>query len=125
VPIFAGDTIVTSRTGVVYVLGAFKSQGAVPLAPNSPLTLLQVAALSGGPAFEGRYDDLRLIRTVGLQRNVVRVDIRRIMNGKDPDPVLQTDDIVFLPTSTMKSAIKSGGIGTLLGAVSLLIVFLQ
>ncbi|MBS1823180.1 MAG: polysaccharide biosynthesis/export family protein [Acidobacteria bacterium] len=122
VPIFAGDTILVSRTGVVYVLGAFKLQGAVPLQQNSPLTLMQVAALSGGPGFEGKYGDLRLIRTVGLDRKVVHVNIKRVMDGKDPDPVLQVDDIVFLPSDAMKAAIKSGGISTLLGLASILVV---
>jgi polysaccharide export outer membrane protein len=122
VPLFAKDTIVVSRVGVVYVLGAFRSQGAITITQNSPLTLMQVAALSGGPGFEGKYNDLRLIRTVGTDRKVVKLDIKRIINGKDADPVLQADDILFLPTNPMKSAIKSGGIGTVLGLASLLIV---
>jgi len=125
VPILPRDTIIIARTGVVYVLGAFKTQGAVPLQQNSPLTLMQVAALSGGPGFEGKYTDLRLIRTVGVERKVVRVDIKRVMNGKDPDPVLQTDDIVFLPSEAWKAAIKSGGLGTLLGFASILLVAVQ
>jgi polysaccharide export outer membrane protein len=122
VPIFAGDTVIVSRTGVVYVLGAFKTQGAIPLQQNSPLTLMQVAAISGGAGFEGKYNDLRLIRTVGLDRKVVRVNIKRVMNGKDPDPVLQVDDIVFLPSDAMKAAIKSGGLSTLLGLASILVI---
>lgn len=122
VPIFAGDTIIVGRTGGIYVIGAFKNQGFVPLTPNSPLTLMQAASVSGGPSFEGKFNDLRLIRTVGLERKVVHIDIKRVMNGKDPDPVLQADDIVFLPSSLMKSAIKSGGLGTLMGLGSLLVV---
>jgi polysaccharide export outer membrane protein len=125
VPIFPKDTIVVARTGVIYVLGAFKTQGAVPLVQNSPLTLMQAAAVSGGPGFEGNIGDLRLIRTIGLERQVVHIDIKRVMNGKDPDPVLQTDDIVFLPTNTMRAAIKSGGVSTLLGFASIMILALQ
>ena len=83
---------------------------------------MQVAALSGGPGWEGKSGDLRLIRTIGLERKVVRVDIKRVMNGKDPDPVLQIDDIVFLPSDSMKAAIKSGGLSTLLGLASILVV---
>jgi len=47
------------------------------------------------------------------------------MNGQAPDPVLQADDIVFLPSSAMKAAIKSGGIGTAIGIASLLLVAAQ
>jgi polysaccharide biosynthesis/export protein len=125
IPIFPRDTIIVPRVGVVYLLGAFKIQGAIPLAQNSPMTLMKMAALAGGPGFEGKTSDLRIIRSVGLTRQVVRVDIKKVMDGKAPDPVLQAEDIVFLPTSSMKAAIKSGGIGTVLGIVSLLIVAVQ
>ncbi|MDQ2835733.1 MAG: polysaccharide biosynthesis/export family protein [Acidobacteriota bacterium] len=125
IPIFPRDTIIVPRVGVVYLLGAFKTQGAIPLQQNSPLTLMKVAALTGGPGFEGRYNDLRIIRTVGFTRQVVKVDVKKVIYGKAPDPVLQAEDIIFLPSSPMKSAIKSGGIGTLLGIVSILIIAIQ
>jgi polysaccharide biosynthesis/export protein len=125
VPVFAKDTIVVSRVGVVYVLGAFKLQGAYPITQNSPLTLMEVTAMSGGTGYEGKFNDLRLIRTAGTDRTVVKVDIKRVMRGQDPDPILQADDIVFLPSAPMKSAIKSGGLGTLLGFASLLVLAAQ
>ncbi len=121
VPIFPRDTIVVSKVGVIYVLGAFKTQGAVPMVQNSPLTLMQLAALGGGPGFEGQFDDLRLIRTTGSERTVVRVNIKKVMRGEAPDPVLQADDIIFLPTNAMKAAIKVGGLSTLLGVASVLL----
>ena len=104
---------------MVYVLGAFARQGAVPLDQATPLTLLQVASLSGGINFEGRYADLRLIRTVGTERKVVDVDIKKVRNGKAPDPVLQANDIIFLPTDEMKAMLKSLGVGGVLGLVSI------
>jgi polysaccharide export outer membrane protein len=122
IPIFPRDTIVVPRVGVVYVLGAFKTQGAIPLQQNAPLTLMKVAALAGGPGFEGQQSDLRIIRSVGVDRQVVRVDIGKVIKGKAPDPVLEPEDIVFLPTNQMKAAIKSGGLSTLLGIASILIV---
>ena len=125
IPVFPHDTIVVPRVGVVYLLGAFKTQGAIPLQQNSPLTLMQVAALAGGTGFEGRYNDLRLVRTVGYSRQVVKVDVKKVLDGKAPDPILQADDIVFLPSSPMKSALKSGGFSTLLGIISILIFAIQ
>jgi polysaccharide export outer membrane protein len=83
---------------------------------------MQVAAIGGGPGFEGKYNDLRIIRTAGLDRKVVHVDIKKVINGKEPDPVLEADDIIFLPTDSMKAAIKSGGISTLMGIASILIL---
>ena len=121
IPVHAHDIIQITRASVVYVLGAFAHQGAVPLDQASPLTLLQLAALSGGIGFEGQYDDLRLIRTVGTERKLVEVDIKKVRDGKAPDPVLQANDIVFLPTNSMKALLKSLGAGGVIGLVSTLI----
>jgi polysaccharide export outer membrane protein len=119
------DMIQISRASVVYVLGAFQHQGAIPLDQAQPLTLLQLAALSGGINFEGRYNDLRLIRTVikdgKPDRVLVPVDIKKVRDGKADDPILQANDIVFLPTNEMKAALKSIGSGGVIGLVSLLI----
>lgn len=119
IPVHPHDIIQITRASVVYVLGAFQRQGAVPLDQATPLTLLQLAALSGGINYEGKYDDLRLVRTVGTERKVVSVDIKKVRDGKAPDPILQANDIVFLPTSDMKAILKSLGIGGVLGLVTL------
>jgi polysaccharide export outer membrane protein len=120
IPIHPHDIIQVTRASVVYVLGAFSRQGAIPLDQATPLTLLQLAALSGGINFEGKYKDLRLIRTVGTERKVVQVDIKKIRDGKANDPILQANDIVFLPTDNTKAVLKSLGIGGVLGMVFLL-----
>jgi polysaccharide biosynthesis/export protein len=115
------DVIQITRASVVYVLGAFGHQGAVALDQSSPLTLLQLTALSGGATFEGDFKDLRIIRTIGNDRKVVDVDIKKIRDGKADDPVLQANDIIFLPTNAMKATLKSIGAGGVLGIVSILI----
>jgi len=120
-PVYPRDIIQVSRAGVVYVLGAFQRQGAVPLDQALPLSLLQLVSLSGGAGFEGRYDDLRIIRTEGAERKLVQVDYKKIREGKATDPILQSNDIVFLPTDAMKAALKSLGTGGVIGLVGLLI----
>jgi len=122
VPVFPRDTIVVSRVGVIYLLGAFKNQGAVPLQQNSPLTLMQAASLGGGMGFQGKLDELRVVRTNGFDRKVLDIDVKKVMQGKAPDPILQADDIVLLPTSAMKAAIKSGGLSTLTSLTSVLVL---
>jgi polysaccharide biosynthesis/export protein len=124
VPVFPRDMIVVSRVGVVYVLGAFKTQGPVIMQQNAPLTLMQVASQAGGPGFEGKYEDMRLIRTNGATRTVVRVDLKKVIHGTAPDPVLQANDVIYLPTNNVKAVLKNGGIGTLLGIISILITTL-
>ena len=53
------------------------------------------------------------------------MNIQKVLDGKAPDPILQADDIIFLPSSALKAAIKSGGIGTLSNIASLLIIAFQ
>ena len=116
----AHDTIFIERSGVVYIIGAFRSTGAIPIA-NGTMTLMQIAALAGGPLFTGKYDDMRIIRTTGTQRSVVTIDVKKVLYGKAPDPIMQAGDIIFLPNSAWKTAISAGGIGVLFSVVSLLV----
>ncbi len=114
IPIFPRDTILVPRIGVVYMLGAFKAQGAYPLNPNTPLTLMQAVAIAGGVGYQGKLKDARIIRTVGTQRKEVQVNLGKVISGKEADPVLLSDDIVFVPTNALKAAVKSGGLGTVI-----------
>jgi polysaccharide export outer membrane protein len=124
IPVYPGDTIVVSRIGIVYMLGSFISTtGTIPLNPYTPLTLTEATALSGGVKWEGRFSDLRIIRTVGDHRTVAVYNIKKVLDGKAPDPILQPNDIVYLPPVPLKQLITSGGLGTLLGIVDLALVF--
>lgn len=119
IPIFAGDTILTGKVGAVYIVGALKSSASIPLTQTSPLTMIQALALAGGPRYDAKLDDTKIIRTDGIHRTMIVVHMQRVLNGKDPDPILQSDDIILVPNSVIKAAIQSGGIGTALGIVSL------
>jgi len=124
IPVFPGDTIVVSRIGIVYMLGSFNSQlGTIPLNSYTPLTLTEATALAGGIKWEGRFADLRIIRTTGDHRTVAVYNIKKVLNGKAPDPILQPNDIVYLPPVPLKELITSGGLGTILGLVDFALVF--
>jgi polysaccharide export outer membrane protein len=123
IPVFSGDTIIVSRMGAYYVLGSVKTQGVFPLEPNSPTTVMDALAAANGPLFEARKNKVHIIRTVGNTRKEVTVDIGRIVDGRDPDPIIASDDIIYIPGNALKEAIKSGGIGTLLGVASLIAIF--
>lgn len=125
IPVFPGDTVVVSRIGIVYIFGAFKgASGTIQLNAYTPLTLLEATALSGGATFDARFSDLRIIRTVGNRRTVAVYNIKNVMNGKVPDPILEPNDIVYLPPVPFKQLLSSGGLGTLLGIADLAITFI-
>jgi polysaccharide export outer membrane protein len=121
IPIFPGDTIVVSPVGIVYFVGEFTRTGTLTLNSYRPLTLMQAAALMGGYKPEAKTGDTRIIRTVGDKRTVMQVNIHSVLYGKTPDPILQPDDIIFLPTSGPKAFFTNGTFGTALSIMSLIL----
>ncbi|WP_419806418.1 polysaccharide biosynthesis/export family protein [Terriglobus sp.] len=115
IPIFPGDTIVTSRIGSYYLVGAWKRQGAFPLQNTAPLTLLQAYTIGDGKFFEAKANELHLIRTRGTTRTLTIVRMDDVLKGRQPDPVLQADDILYLPSSKVLAAIRQGGVNTAIG----------
>ncbi len=118
IPTFPGDTVIVSRIGVVYVMGEFHNPGVVSLTNYGPLTLTQVSALVGGPIYDAKYSELHIIRTVGDHRTVTTLNIKNVLYGHAPDPIMQPNDIVFLPPSALKESFINGSFGSILGVVS-------
>lgn len=118
IPLFPGDTVIVSRIGVVYVSGQFRSPGVVSMNNYGPLTLSQVSAQVGGPAWDAKYGATHIIRTVGDHRTVTTVNIKDVLYGKAPDPIMQPNDIVFLPPSPIKTPLANGSLGSILGVLS-------
>jgi len=114
-----GDRIYIGKAGVVYMVGAFRQQGMLALSGNNQLTLMEAAALSGGPDNTAKRSDLRLIRMENGKRVLVALDLKKVLYGKAPDPLLQPDDIVFLPSSALREAVGNGTLSTLTSAASL------
>ena len=117
IPLYPGDRVIVPRTGVVYVVGAVFHSGAYPITPDTPLTVTQAVALAGNMGFQAAPTETRIIRTTGAKRREIRVNLSRVQAGKDPDPILQNDDIVMIPTNVIKAAIKGGGVGIAIGLV--------
>ena len=56
-------------------------------------------------------------------RKEIPVNLTAVIRGKTEDPILQANDIVFLPTNSMKAALKSLGVGGVIGLVTLMIAY--
>ncbi len=112
VPVFAGDTIIVGQVGYFYVVGAVNKPGPSPLSGSVPTTVLQALSSAGGTNFSAKANDSQLIRFTGTQRTAIKVPLKKIMDGKVEDIPLQSDDILLVPSSAIKSAIRNGGIST-------------
>jgi polysaccharide export outer membrane protein len=117
IPVFGGDTVVVSTVGVIYVVGAVKTPGVYKLKTSSPTTVIEAVAAAGGAGYEAMLQDAWLIHTQDGTRYLAPLDINQMIKGKASDPALQADDIVFIPTSKMKAALK-GGAASLIGGIA-------
>lgn len=104
----AGQTILVSRCGVVYVGGAVNRPGAFPLCDSNHTTLSEVLALAQGTRPSSWAQRTLLLRTSGNgTREVVRIKLDDVLRGKRTDITMQPDDIVFVPPSSLKAASKT------------------
>jgi len=107
VEVLPGDTVVVSKAGIVYVVGDVHQPSGFVLDKDG-LTILQAIAMAQGTNSTASLSSLRLIRKTSDGHQEIPVDLKKVLEAKVPDPVLQADDIVFVPTSKSKSAAKRG-----------------
>jgi len=102
--VYPGDTIAVSRAGVVYVVGDVKlPSGIVMQQPR--LSVLQALAMAEGVNSTAKLSNAKLIRRGPDGPQELPLDLKKILSAKAPDPVLQPEDIVFVPASAGKKAI--------------------
>ncbi len=101
IPIYPGDVVnIPGRTAVrLYCIGQVKVPGAVEFFTDDRITLLSVLAKAGGLT-DRASNTIRVKRRDALGKDVETVyEYKRILAGKDPDPVLKADDIVVVKES--------------------------
>ena len=110
--IYPGDRITVPRAGIVYVVGAVNKPGGFTMkASTHGMTVLQALALAEDAKTTARRDQTVIIRNDSQApegRKQIPVDLKAILKGKSPDPVLQAEDILFIPDSSGKRAFNRG-----------------
>ena len=96
-----GDVVYVPKAGSVFVDGYVKRPGSFPL--STPITLTQAIALAGGMLNEASADRIAIYRMGEKgKRYMIRVNVDKVREGKEPDPTLQDNDVVVVPSSGMK-----------------------
>ena len=112
VSIYPGDRITVPRAGVVYVVGAVNKPGGFTMkASTHGMTVLQALALAEDTKTTAKQNQTVIIRNdpqAPKGRKQIPVDLKSILQGKSPDPVLQAEDILFIPDSGGKRAFNRG-----------------
>jgi polysaccharide export outer membrane protein len=121
-PIYPGDEVKVARVGMYYVLGAVGHQGAFPLNGSTPVTIEEALAVAGGLSFNAKRTDAQIVR-VGQNGNrvLISIPITKILKGKIGDITLKNDDILYLPPSNFKSALKGTGVAPVISIATALL----
>jgi len=119
VELFPGDTIVVPSAGIVYVLGEVNKPGGYVLNSTGGVTVLRVVAAAGGPTHTAAVGGTKMIRRTpnGLQE--VPVALKDLLRAKIADIPLQADDILYVPSSRVKTALNAGALLSTLGTTAL------
>jgi polysaccharide export outer membrane protein len=112
ITVVGGDVISVPRAGIIYVVGAVNHPGAFQI-QNDPdkMTALKMLSLAGGTTGSARGNDAMILRK-NLEtgkRDSVPLDLHKVMQLKTEDVALQPSDILFVPDSAAKKAIRKTG----------------
>ena len=99
-----GDTVTVLRAGIAYLVGDVARSGGYVMNDNGELSVAQLVAVGGGLLPTAKASKARLVRKTANGREQLEVDLKKILQGKTPDLPLQSDDILFVPNSALRSA---------------------
>jgi len=104
VRLYPGDKVVIPRAGLVYVLGDVGRAGGFVMENDGKITLLQALALAGGTTRTSSMSGARLLRKGPSGYEDIHIELGKMLKGRKTDVQLQTEDILYVPGNTVKSA---------------------
>ena len=102
------DVISLPRADMVYVIGEVTRAGGFVLQERETVTVLQALALAGGLGRNPAPKRARILRPVNgtPEKLEIPINLKSIMAGKASDVALRQDDILFVPKSGGRAALK-------------------
>jgi polysaccharide export outer membrane protein len=107
IELYPGDTVFVAKAAMVYVLGEVVKPGGYILNSAGAVTVLQVVAAAGGPTHSAAVGGTRMLRRTptGLQERPV--PLKALLRGKTADIPVSADDILFVPSSRVKTVVAA------------------
>jgi len=104
VPVQQGDTIIVARAGVIYVVGEVLAPNGFLMDEKSQYTVMKAVAMAHGLARFAKPSKARIVRRVDGSEQEISIPLDKILVSKAPDIQMQTNDILFVPSSKGKQA---------------------
>jgi polysaccharide biosynthesis/export protein len=99
-----GDFIHIPKADQVFVVGNVYKPSTVPMTDR--LTVSRAIAMAGGVLPDTKRSNIRIVRSQGDGNTVLYVDLEHINHNEEADLLLQPNDIVEVPTSIGKMALR-------------------
>ena len=103
VMIYARDTIIVAKAGVVYVLGEVNKPGVFLMTNNSSISLMKAIAMAGSTTKLASLKHTFIMRNSPEGMIEMEVSLQNIYHGKAADLALHPEDVVFVPLSNVKN----------------------
>jgi polysaccharide export outer membrane protein len=103
VRVYPGDTVIVPRAGLAYVMGNVTRPGGYIMRDDGKMTVLEAISEAQGLSRDASDSHVILLRKTADGTQITPIQLKAMMRGKVPDVPLQTGDIVFVPSSGLKS----------------------
>jgi polysaccharide biosynthesis/export protein len=103
--VLPGDTVYIPRAGVIYVLGSVNRPGGYLMVNGGTLSLPQAVALAMGISPVGSSKSVIVVRKQDGQIHEYRLRLDEMQRGKVETFALTDGDMVYVPSSKVKSAL--------------------
>ena len=117
------------QNAIVTVIGEVKSPGPINISDRT-VTVLEALGRAGDIQPTGRKDNVMLIRSNGVTKEIVRLNLNDISSTNSPYYFLQQGDIIVVDPTKVKERVVNGGfdkqsivylaVGSLTGVVSII-----
>ena len=103
IPLMANDivNVPVERTYDVFVFGQVEKPGNIQMKRGTGMTLMKAIAQAGGFTQRARRGGVIVTRTVNGKEKQIKVNIKKILRGKQKDFQLEPDDVIFVPESLL------------------------
>jgi polysaccharide export outer membrane protein len=112
IPVLGGDVVSVPRAGIIYVVGAVSHPGGFVMQNDRDrMTTLKILSLAGGTTGSAKTKEAVILRkNPGTgKRDEVPVNLKKVLELKTEDVMLQSSDILFVPDSSGKKAWHRAG----------------